>query len=152
MKNDNGFTIVELMVTLAVAAILLGLATPSFRDMLANNRLTGTATQLLGSLNLARGEAIKRNGLVTVSSTSGTSDWTAGWTVSVGAEILRSNDAVRGGQTVSGTVSSLQFNGRGAVVGGSTPNLDVCDGRSGETGRRIEVERTGRVQSVELAC
>ncbi len=152
MKNHSGFTIIELMVTLAVAAILVALAAPSFRDMVANNRLSGSATELLGSLNLARGEAIKRNGLVTVTATSGTTDWSGGWTVSAGGQVIRTFEAVDGDQTIAGTVNSLQFNGRGAVDGGGTPSFDVCDGRTGETGKRIGIARTGRAQSADLTC
>jgi type IV fimbrial biogenesis protein FimT len=56
----RGFTLVELMVTLGVAAILVGLAAPNLRVYILNNRLTGGANDLLHSFNLARTEAIKR--------------------------------------------------------------------------------------------
>lgn len=56
----RGFTLVELMVTLGVAAILVGLAAPNLRVYMLNNRLTGGANDLLHSFNLARTEAIKR--------------------------------------------------------------------------------------------
>jgi type IV fimbrial biogenesis protein FimT len=56
----KGFTLVELMVTLGVAAILAGLAAPNLRTYFLNSRLTGGANDLLHSFNLARAEAIKR--------------------------------------------------------------------------------------------
>lgn len=52
---------IELMVTLAVAAILLGIAVPSFRDMLERNRVAAQSNDLLGGLQAARSEAIRRN-------------------------------------------------------------------------------------------
>jgi type IV fimbrial biogenesis protein FimT len=60
-RHRAGFTLVELMVTLAVAAIMLTIAVPSFKHMMASSRLTTTANSLVGALNLARMEAIKRN-------------------------------------------------------------------------------------------
>ncbi len=56
-----GFTLVELMVTIFVAAILLAIAVPSFQHITVSSRLTTTANSLVGALNLARMEAIKRN-------------------------------------------------------------------------------------------
>jgi type IV fimbrial biogenesis protein FimT len=65
MRNSahKGFTLVELMVTVSVAAILAGLAVPSLRAYFLNNRLTGGANDLLHSFNLARAEAVKRQPL-----------------------------------------------------------------------------------------
>lgn len=59
--RSDGFTLVELMVTLAVAAILLGIAVPSFRDMLERNRIAAQSNELLGGLQTARSEAIRKN-------------------------------------------------------------------------------------------
>jgi type IV fimbrial biogenesis protein FimT len=57
----TGFTLLELMVTLAVLGILLGIAVPSFQSSLTNSRLTTAANDLVGALQAARSEAIKRN-------------------------------------------------------------------------------------------
>lgn len=57
----TGFTLVEAMVTVAVLAIVLTVAIPSFGNLLAANRLTGQANEILGALVLARNEAIKQN-------------------------------------------------------------------------------------------
>ena len=58
---SKGFTMVELMVTLAVAAVLLGIAVPSFQGMLERNRVAAQSNELLGGLQAARSEAIRRN-------------------------------------------------------------------------------------------
>ncbi|WP_267897511.1 GspH/FimT family pseudopilin [Dyella psychrodurans] len=60
-RPDDGFTVVELMITLAVATILMVVAIPSFNNMINSNRLTTAANELVGALNAARMEAIKRN-------------------------------------------------------------------------------------------
>jgi len=77
----GGFTLVELMITIFVAAILVTLAMPSFRDLLISNRVTENTNQLIADLNLARSEAVNRGTLVAVVSTSGSNDWSGGWKV-----------------------------------------------------------------------
>lgn len=59
-SQSAGFTLIELMLTVMVAAILLGIGVPSFTNIIRNNRLTTAANDLLRSTQLARSEAIKR--------------------------------------------------------------------------------------------
>jgi type IV fimbrial biogenesis protein FimT len=59
--RGSGFSLVELMVTVAVAAILLAIAFPSFTSLINSNRLTGQANDLVGALQLARMDAIRYN-------------------------------------------------------------------------------------------
>lgn len=65
-KKNRGFTIIELMVTLAVAAILLAIAIPSFNYLMVTNKLTTTANDIVTAINTARMTAIKRNTDVSV--------------------------------------------------------------------------------------
>jgi type IV fimbrial biogenesis protein FimT len=65
-RSSSGFTIVELLITIAVAGILLGIAVPSFTAMTVNSRLTTQTHDLIAAVNLARSEAIKRNGSVSL--------------------------------------------------------------------------------------
>ncbi len=84
-----GFTLVELLVTLAVAAILLAAAAPDFSDLVSRNRRDATVYRLIGDLQFARSEAIKRGTRVSVcgARTDGAEgcgpDWAGGWTVFV---------------------------------------------------------------------
>ena len=57
----QGVTLVELLITLSIAALLVTVGIPSFRDIIANNRLATASNDLLFGLNLAKSEAIRRN-------------------------------------------------------------------------------------------
>lgn len=61
MKKVRGFTLIELMITVAVLAILVGLGVPSFRDFIVGSRLTTQTNELVAAINLGRSEAVKRN-------------------------------------------------------------------------------------------
>jgi type IV fimbrial biogenesis protein FimT len=66
--KQTGFTLIELMVVLILAAILLSVGIPSFRDFVRNSRMSAQANDLLSGINLARSEAIKRRSPVTLCS------------------------------------------------------------------------------------
>ena len=95
MTKNTGFTLIELIVTLAVAAILITVAGPNFLTFIQNNRLTAQANEMVGSLQLARSEAVKRNLDVIVCrstnptatspncNTTGGITWETGWVVFV---------------------------------------------------------------------
>lgn len=65
-STSKGFTLIELMVTVSVLAILVGLALPDLRSFLVSNRLSSDVNGLIGLLNYARSEAIVRNQSVVV--------------------------------------------------------------------------------------
>jgi type IV fimbrial biogenesis protein FimT len=87
--SSSGFTIIELLTTLAVAGILLSVAIPSYRDLVRNNCLTTNTNLLVVSFQQARSEAIKRRTDVTVAA-AGT--WANGWTIKLKED--RDDDAV----------------------------------------------------------
>lgn len=105
----NGFTLVELMVALAVAGTLLALAVPSFTGIINGSRLTGAANEMVAALQFARSEAIRINARVMLcrstdgkTCSSGTS-WT-GWVVGPDANRDGKVDSVLRTGTVKGTV------------------------------------------------
>jgi type IV fimbrial biogenesis protein FimT len=85
MKNQAAFTLVELLITLAIAGIFASLAGPSFSTMLKNNSMAIETNTLLSHINSARSEAIKRgNNVVLCKSSNNTScttsdNWEQGW-------------------------------------------------------------------------
>ena len=66
MKTQCGFTLVELMTSVAVVAITLGIAVPSFNAMIMTNRLATQTNDIIATITYARSEAIKRNRTVTL--------------------------------------------------------------------------------------
>lgn len=77
----RGLTLMELMVTVAIMAILLVLAVPSFNAFLARGRLSGAAEALAQDLQLAKSEALRNNADVTISLSLG-ANWCYGSVVS----------------------------------------------------------------------
>ena len=65
-RRSHGFTMIELMVTLVVLGVLVGVGIPSFNTIMVNSRTSGLANDLTSAINLARSEAVKRAEQVTV--------------------------------------------------------------------------------------
>jgi type IV fimbrial biogenesis protein FimT len=65
-RRSRGFTLMELLVTLTIAGVLLGLGVPAFRDFMRNGRLTGAANELLVTVVSARNEAVRRQTVVSI--------------------------------------------------------------------------------------
>jgi type IV fimbrial biogenesis protein FimT len=167
----SGFTLLELIVTLTVASVLLSVGIPSFRAVTMNSRMIAQTNELVTSIKMARSAAVRyqRNATVCLStdydaatpSCAAGTDWSTGWivwvdkdrdTVTDADEILQVHEPVTGTSTLSSTATNqFSFNARGfALVGGD--DLTLCDDRSGETGRLIRVNNTGRTSVVETAC
>ena len=85
-KNNHGFTLIELVVTLAVVSILLVTGIPALNQMTTNNRLVTQINNIAGSLAVARSESIKRATSITLcgstdGATCNTTNWESGWIV-----------------------------------------------------------------------
>jgi type IV fimbrial biogenesis protein FimT len=76
MKAKNsGFTLIELMITVAIVSILLSVGLPSFKSIIDDTRLTSTANAMLSAYQLAKSEALKTHKIVTVSSDDNWKTW-----------------------------------------------------------------------------
>lgn len=171
MKRQKGFTLIELMVTLGIGAIILSVGVPSFRNLIMDNRLVTNANQLVASINVARSAAVRyqRNATVCASTNydaavpncTASTDWSNGWIVWVDKDRDAATDAgeilaVFGPLTNSLSLSSLgtagfTYNARGfSLTGGD--DLVLCDTRTAETGRLIRVNAVGRTNVSRQAC
>src|SRR5262245_11013466 len=162
-SRQRGITVIELMVSLAVASILIGLAVPAFNAFVAQRTLTSQVTDFLVGAQYARSEAIRRSARVSLQSMDASdpaNEWGEGYCVVVGTP-GNCNGALRNFQSVGqntlnatgalNTLGTLTFDGRGLLVGGTVGTVDLCDPNV-TRGRRVDITFIGRVSSQELAC
>lgn len=129
-KPQGGFTLLELLVALAIAGILLGIGVPSFNQAVNESRISSQYNAMVGSLYLARSEAIKGPGDVTVcprsakgsSQCGNNSDWVNGWLVfldytSVPGEANANIDA---GDEIISVVAAIKGDNNVVAIGSQT--------------------------------
>jgi type IV fimbrial biogenesis protein FimT len=161
MKKTAGFTLIELIVTMVVAAILAMVAVPRFKDMIVNNRATAQANNFLTALTLARSEAVKRRETIRVTavdSSAANNEWGPGWQVievSSGT-LLRAFEAIDSDSTLDsvGNVATIDFDSAGmlsAPAAGQTFQLRSTD-CTGDQGRDITLTVTGRASVARANC
>jgi type IV fimbrial biogenesis protein FimT len=145
---QSGFTLLELMITVSLLAVLLGLAVPAFQSAALGSQLRAAANELVASAYLARSEAIKRNTVVTLCVSSdgvscGSGNWEQGWIVHSGTTLQRQTGAPPGLKITAGGVTSLSFQPTGA---GATPAVfTVCRTTpAGNQERVVTIDATGR--------
>ena len=155
--NCKGFTLLELMVVLVITGITLAAAFPSFQGMIARNRVATETNDVLLAINLARSEALKTGGIVSVQavdSSNTSNEFGNGYCVVIGTpgnctNAIRKFDALTGGTTLNSVddVSVLEFNSLGGLnnTGSQVRKLDLCD--PNQTGRRIVISLVGRSKS-----
>ncbi len=151
-QRQSGFTLVELMITLAVMAIIASVAIPGFQAIITTNRLASQANDLVAALNYARSEAVKRRQTVTVTSNDG-NNWSSGWIITdAGGTTLRVYDALGGNLALTATDNTVQYLASGFTANAAAVTFDLCI-NSGEPGRQIEVSPTGRPHTdTEYVC
>jgi type IV fimbrial biogenesis protein FimT len=176
-RGSRGFTLLELMYTIGVATLLLGIGVPSFVGMVRSNRTATNINELSTAFAIARSEAIRRGANVTVCrSTDGTvcgADWSDGWIVFVDnaatdiaapvvGPILQVWGSMPGDATVAtfanGAANDLawvRFGARGAARTGAAMPLRLrveLAGCSGDQQRGLELNTVGRASVTRAVC
>lgn len=156
-SGQRGFTLIELMITLAVFAVLLAIMVPSYSDMTLGSKLRSQANDLVAGAVLARSEAIKRNQTVTLCASSDgatcTGAWVSGWIVrSSGGAVIQAHGAAPSGFLITSAQTSFTFQptGVGVTPTPADPTFVVCRATPGVGGqeREVTISVTGRA-SVE---
>lgn len=161
-RRVNGYTLVELVVTMAVAAILIAIAAPNVRTFIQNGRINTQINDLIGDLNFAKSEAVHRLGQVNVGicrSTDGASfagvvplgdgrvvfvDANRNNNCDPGEQILRFREPLASGNTlVLAPANPIIFTASGGPV--APVSFFICDSRGAAYGRQINLNNLGQV-------
>lgn len=178
MKRENGFTLVELLITIVIVTTLLALGVPSIRDFMKQNRLTAQSNALVTALQVARTEAVKR-GTDTVlcassnlTSCTGSGDWDKGWIVfsdlnlngtpDLGSSVplcedtedcmLRTSGALSGKHTITSSATNLRFLPTGLATNGNFTLTVVADDCKLNQARKVQVTLQGHTIVTKQAC
>jgi type IV fimbrial biogenesis protein FimT len=170
-EGNTGYTLLELVVTITIAGILMGVAVPSFTSIIDSNRLTTYANDLVTALNYARSEAIKRNLRVSLcKSTNGVScttinNWSQGWIIFTDqnnnstydnstetllrVQTYKANTTTMVGETPVANYISYIATGQSQLSIGAfqAGTIKICDERTGNVGINIALNSTGRVST-----
>lgn len=162
----RGFTLIEIMVAIAVLAILLSIGLPAFGSLIDNQRMDSSVNSLLRSINQTRTEATRRNRHITMAPLSG--DWSNGWNIFIDAN---NNGALDAGEIVlheelparvhhvhvnSPLASYLRYNAQGEselLNGGfQSGTFSFCPNEAAAKGRQVIINRIGRarLQAAEI--
>lgn len=160
--HARGFTLLELLIAIAVAAILLAVAIPSYRSVVQRNSIAANVNDLVGDLNYARSQAVTRGQDVYICSSkdqvkcNGGTNWSTGWVVYAAIDPsasapapttdnrLRVHSATASDFTLDAKGNALSFNSSGFAVGGG----DTFTAKASDVNRttRIAVAVTGRIE------
>lgn len=166
---------IELLVVMAILAILLAVSLPNFQDMIESNGTNSQAKLFLTTLNLARSEAIKRGGNIAVCASEDGVDcdedaWADGWmvffdangdangtagSVDNGDTVIRVFDSVGTNYVTTFSVDLFEYNNLGFSATGGTQTLLICPASgNAANARSIVIGPSGRGRRVEdgLAC
>lgn len=173
MRNERGFTLIELIVTLAVLAIVAGLAMPGFNNLIQSNRAAALGEDLLTAVNYTRSEAVRRGQRVSLCASNNGTDcqggWTDGWIVVVDTasgtsgptvdEVLRhwegpGDDASIVVNQPTGTARTFVRYARNGTLDGSgnaslVSSIANC---SGARAQRIDIRQGGAPSRSRVDC
>lgn len=170
-RRQQGFTLIEMLVTVVVLAIVTAAALPSFRSFVTTMRIKNVSFDVMAMLTLARAEAIKRNADVTSAPVN--NDWAQGWQVTAKDPYTPANPPVSISRQAAMPVNSMAitcyqngilagctsitYNQSGRVGGNSTMALQIRflnarDSTDENSTRCISIDPSGRPNSKKGTC
>lgn len=168
--STKGYTLMELMVTIAIAGIIMAIAAPSYRLYVQNQRAVNLANDFVSALQMARSEAVKRGVPVSVCPASddalndcaGSNDWTNGWLVfedsdgngevADDADRIKVHEALNNGDQITGVNTVVTYAATGFLNAGQGDYTTTADGCEGDHARLISLSGAGRVSISRASC
>jgi len=146
VSHLGGFTLLELMMVIAIVAILLGIGIPSYSRFIAEQRVRTAAADLQNALWRTRSEAIKLNRDVTLSPANAADGWQSGWSAdnpaSPGSDLLTRGPLV--GVLVTGGPAGITYRASGRLRAATQPALELeSEVDSGAQRRCVRVDLSG---------
>lgn len=148
VRKAAGFTLPELIITVAIVGILAALAAPSLSSLISDQRAKSTATDLYVALAKARSEAIGRNANVTLAPKTG--GWQAGWTITDAASTTLEDHPAITNATIVGPTNVI-YRASGRISGTSAPTFDI-QVTGGTTHRCVTIDLSGRPNEKAASC
>jgi type IV fimbrial biogenesis protein FimU len=143
LLDERGFTLVEMMIVVAIVGIFAAIALPSFNRVIDRQRAKNAATDIFVALARARSEALKLNQSVTILPKSGTTDWALGWTIDnpryPGS--LLEDHPVTANLVVSGPLAGVTYKSSGRTTAAT---LFTINGQYPDSRRFVCVDLSGR--------
>lgn len=162
-RRTRGFTLIELVITVAIVAILAAIALPSFARVIASNRVAAGVNEFISAVNLARTEAIRRGQPAGVCASDNGSTCSGNWDDGYLVYYISSASTsvpvpVREGKfsdkdsVSSGTDTNIQFSNRGSTGSQARVLYKPLDEKYEDLQRCLNVASTGSVSSKQGEC
>ncbi|WP_108471531.1 GspH/FimT family pseudopilin [Rhodanobacter thiooxydans] len=165
LRRECGFTLVELLITMAVAVVLIVIAVPSFKSITLSSKLTTTANDIVNALNVARMEAVRRNANTQLCSDSASVNTADVLGAQCGTEVgavyamaganpspvLAGTTGIAGAVQLSGNLKAIRFGGQGLgqATGTTSPFsgtvADICTSQMSSDNHRVITMTAGSI-------